>query len=190
MKIILTESQYKRLFKESFPEDVETVIGNKVTKPVINIFKWCHKNTGIPKRIEPGANLVRYDNPITKLANKINKMMAIDFGDSLILSYNFYIRFNDEGNYDQYLDEDLEYFGVFSYATNVPVKSVQYASAESTFWVLATSREDAMEKLERGTYHDYDFEGVETDGWGYQQEWEMTNDGVDVDDIDDIEYDN
>lgn len=171
MKIVINETQYKRLIKESFPDDVDISIGDEVNENIVKIFEWCHKNTPIKQKFGIDVDIESYQHIIPKFAREIGKKLAFDKETSLVLSYNFFIRYNEQGNYRDFLGEDLMFFGEFIWKGNVNVTSKTYAVAEeSEIWVYARNHNDAEDKISYGIHHDEIMGDVEVDGFA-ASEW-------------------
>ena len=180
MKIIISESQHKRLFKESFPDDVSLSIGNKVNKSIIKMFEWCHRNTPYKKKVPTDVAIDNMGHIIPTFAGEIRRKLALDKNSSLTLSYNFFIRYNDEGIYDNYLGEDLQFFGEFVWNGDINVTEQAYGVAEdSSIWVYARSHDDADFKITNNKYHDVEIGDVNVEGFDYN-EW-IPYDGIDTD---------
>jgi|TARA_B110000211_G_scaffold195403_1_gene224007 hypothetical protein len=190
MKITINESQYKRLFKESIPDDVSFErITNNITKQTIKIFEWCHKNTPQKKRYEVDVKVSESSHAIPLLGEKISRVFLLPEQDSLVLSYNFFIRYNDEGDYDQFMGEELSYFGQYTWTGGINVVSQNYGVAEdSNVWVYAKSHDEAEININSGIHSDIEIgEEINVDGFDYP-EWEMDIGNIEVDSHDQIEY--
>jgi hypothetical protein len=189
MKIIITESQYNKLINEGFPPEVETKLGDKATKFIINVFKWCHENAEVKRKFNKNEVVKVNTHPILDLGSKIAKTFSINRWDAVIISFNFYLRYNDGGDYEQFLGEDLTYFGNFKYYGNVSLRQTEYASAKADIYVYGTDPDDVYSKVESEDYYDLviDYDSVHREDMYYDEDWEIYE--VDeVDDVDDIEY--
>lgn len=190
MKLIITESQYKRLINEEFPENIELTVGEKINKFIIRIFQWCHKNAVIDSKLKKTETIISSSHPVTILQDRIAKRFAIDWGSSLVIAWSFCLRYNSEGEYEQFLGEDLDFLGSFQVTTNVSVAATQHATVNGDFYVFATDYVDVVDKLSRNDYYDYelDYDTLHSEDYGYGADWEITSDGVEVDSFDNIEY--
>lgn len=179
MKIIITENQYKKLLNEVLPTEVDTEIGDKVNKFVIGVFKWCHENVNTKSRFPKDVKIDVKNHPILLLRDGIGKTFLLTDRDSLMLSYNFYIRYDNTGDYEQFLNEDLIYFGEFYYHGEFQVKQELLGTAMGSVWSFGRSPKDVLNDIERGFYYKSeidDSDDVEVDdfhpGYGYNH-WEM-----------------
>lgn len=189
MKIIITESQYKKLISESFPEGIELSIGDKINKSIIKIFQWCHKNIKTKIRFYKNDVIKNNDHPVIQLKKNISKKLAIDDSSALVIAWSFYLRYNPEGNYEQYLNEDLDFLGDFKFKTTVNVKSTQYGTVDGDYFVYASGYDDVADKIKNGDYYNNElyYDTLEQDGWR-SSEWEVVVDGAVVDNYNDIEF--
>lgn len=189
MKIKITESQYNKLINEAFPPEVDSSLSIVINKSIVNIFNWCHKNAEVKQKFDENV-FVKQRHPILNLALKISRKLSINKKDSLILSYNFYIRYNDNGDYEQFMGDELIYFGDFSYRGPVNVYRTVSAYALTDVWVYARDINDAHYKIDEGGFYEYDIDygtiDIELDVYG--DDWEIDRYGIEVDDPSDIDY--
>lgn len=202
MKIIISESQYKRLLREnntiselgiSLPN-----IENSIDRFIIKIFQFLYK-----KNLIPDVSYLNYSEPplsskFREIAKISREYIGLTLSESFIISHNYssvywndIVSSSENNDWSSLIGKPLEFYGKFIYPTVIYYSGYLYGSAQGKAYAYGRNIDDFIkhkneETVELDAPNDWDisYDAGDTD-------WEVNWDGsYEFFRQDDIEEDN
>ena len=163
MKLRLTEGQYKRLLSEDNKSRFNTI-----TPQVVKLMELIHNHHNLSSKDEITKFLIRD--------------MGLTNNEALTIwnSWDKYFSLLDFIDYRDSIGNELEFKGVYTVSTDLPVYLCGRGHIPGYVTVEASSEEDALDNLQRGEYISMEIDE-------YSNEWRNPDLDYDSEDADIME---